>query len=140
MKFTDYMARVEEKKNRKNESCLNFAHKLKFNNTFSTGTPEPHTFGKEDPVIVTASYAGGNTTVDFASTLRSQDNSRPLSGGRPVMEEAQPASPEVIASSYEKLIQIAKTKLIRNFLNREKRRQDQSLKIQLEQNRRQLIL
>ena len=134
------MARVEEKKNRKNESCLNFAHKLKFNNTFSVGTPEPHTFGKDDPVAVTASYAGGTTTVDFASTLRSQDLSRPLSGGRPAGEEVQPASPEVIASSYEKLIQIAKTKLIRNFLNREKRRQDQSLKIQLEQNRRQLIL
>jgi hypothetical protein len=50
-----------------------------------------------------------------------------------------PASTDV-ASSYEKLIQIAKTKLIRNFLNREKRRQDQSLKLQLEQNRRQLIL
>ena len=65
------MARVEEKKNRKNESCLNFAHKIKFNNTFSTGTPEPHTFGKDEPVTVTTSLAGENTTMDFASTLRS---------------------------------------------------------------------
>jgi hypothetical protein len=55
------MTRVEEKKNRKNESCLNFAHKLKFNNTFS-GTPEPHNI---------PNYTGN--TVDFASTLRSQE-------------------------------------------------------------------
>jgi hypothetical protein len=71
VKFTDYMAQVEEKKNRKNESCLNFAHKLKFNNTF-TGTPEPHTFGKDyGAVKAIASYTGN--TVDFASTLRSQE-------------------------------------------------------------------
>jgi hypothetical protein len=61
VKFNDYMTRVEEKKNRKNESCLNFAHKLKFNNTFS-GTPEPHNI---------PNYTGN--TVDFASTLRSQE-------------------------------------------------------------------
>jgi hypothetical protein len=107
------MARVEEKKNRKNESCLNFAHKFKFYSTFSMGTPELHTFGKDDPVVVTDSYACGTTTVEFASTLRSQDNSRPLIGGRPVGEEVQPATPEMIASSYENLIQIAKIKLIR---------------------------
>ena len=34
--------------------------------------------------------------------------------------------------SYEKLIQQAKTKLIRTFLDREKRRQDQYVKQQLE--------
>ena len=35
-------------------------------------------------------------------------------------------------ASYEKLIQQAKTKLIRTFLDREKRRQDQYVKQQLE--------
>lgn len=82
MKFTDYMARVEEKKNRKNESCLNFAHKLKFNNTF-TGTPEPHTFGKDFVDVKAIPSYTGNNTVDFASTLRSQEFQRPLSSGRP---------------------------------------------------------
>ena len=83
MKFTDYMARVEEKKNRKNESCLNFAHKLNFNNTF-TGTPEPHTFGKDFGAAkaMPSSYTGNNT-VGFASTLRSQEFQRPLRSGRP---------------------------------------------------------
>ena len=46
--YTDYVPKIEEKKNKKNDSCLNFAHRidLKILNSMN-GTPAPNGQSKE---------------------------------------------------------------------------------------------
>lgn len=106
-RFKDFVPKVDEKRNKKNDSCLNFAHRVDLKSPMRP------------------SKRGGETTDQFFLPKDlTQVQKEP--DGEVVMGTIRDASlkEQPMRASYENLVQQAKTKLIRTFLDREKRRRN----------------
>jgi len=121
-RFKDFVPKVDEKRNKKNDSCLNFAHRIDLKRLSELEA-------SKSPMR--PSKRGGETTDQFflpkdltqgkreSLVPKEPDDEVVMGNNRDASLKEQP-----MRASYENLIQQAKTKLIRTFLDREKRRQN----------------
>ena len=125
-KFKDFVPKVEEKRNKKNDSCLNFAHRVDLKMLSELEA-------SKSPLRPTKKrYDGARETGDQFFLPRDLTQGKRESfvpkdpDGEVVMGTNRDASlkEHPMRQSYENLIEQAKTKLIRTFLDREKRRQN----------------
>ena len=172
--FSDFVPEIEEKRNKKNESCLNFAHRIDLKilrsieqspslqskiekNVFKrkkttnqlakdqvytmnqlqsdvSATASDRRMSQQPPLAVSHEKLVKISMLNDPSQIMSPDEflSSPQTVAQtPNRQDNKQFKYSATKISYEKLVQQAKSKLIRTFLEREKRRQDQYLQQQL---------
>jgi hypothetical protein len=129
-RYKDFVPKVEVKRNKKNDSCLNFAHKLELKLHSDLNDPNKqarHTLKKRGDNPETDQFFFSS---DLMKSQRKRDSyiAREGADGEVILGSNREVklndSKGENTSSYENLIQQAKKKLIRTFLDREKRRQN----------------
>ncbi|TNV84623.1 hypothetical protein FGO68_gene559 [Halteria grandinella] len=137
--YQDYVPPVEENRNKKNESCLNFSHRIDLKILQSMGSADRvKRTSKKAPFEKDQIFTLGALNVVPEATNQDDFEAEIVKGlenapgyDREQRNDALKQTKYLQArSSYEQLIQQAKSKLIRTFLDREKRRQNQFTNLQ----------
>ena len=169
--FSDFVPEIEEKRNKKNESCLNFAHRIDLKilrsieqspslqskieknvfkrkkttnqlakdqvytmNQLQSDVSSDRRMSQQPPLAVSHEKLVKISMLNDPSQIMNPDEflSSPQTVAQtPNRQDNKQFKYSATKISYEKLVQQAKSKLIRTFLEREKRRQDQYLQQQL---------